>query len=145
YSPFTGDIKVDIVYANAGVMFEELFHGFQDVFYGGTSKYVRGNSPVPGALNIEFEAKFLNDIALRTNPRTNLQNFPAITAIEYKEWIIKITDFGTKYPTDFKAISTDYFRFAKAFKLEKPGYNKFLLDEKMEPTAAFSILKANCL
>ncbi|MCF0075613.1 hypothetical protein LZD49_34390 [Dyadobacter sp. CY261] len=103
-------------------LMEELFHAYQDNFYiGGTNQYV-----LSGRQNIEFEAKLFRDIfgvleggtgfsSLTVGPQYNSQYFT---------WLMAITDNGTKVPSDYSVISSQYFYWMDKFVQANPGYNQ---------------------
>lgn len=144
YDPRTGILTTDPSGGSVINIFEELFHGYQDSYYGGTSKYFEAG--VIGAGNIEFEAKLLRDLRNESPPQSNyFVGFYAVEGLEYIDWLSEITLQYTVYPKKFNDISPQFNYFLRKFSL-RPDYSKFKIDEDMEVSAMFTILDdATCL
>ncbi|MEH6307897.1 hypothetical protein RYH73_19740 [Olivibacter sp. CPCC 100613] len=148
YDPRTETVKAD----NSGValpnMMEELIHAYQDVQYGGTTKYL--DSGIPGAQNIEYEVKVLFDIRQSIFPANSNKifrtgKFALGNNEEYLLWLEDITESGSQYPRDFSQIREKYFYFLHGFGEASPEYKTLKMDPNLEPKILFDLLKdADC-
>lgn len=124
------------------VIKEELFHRYQDAYYsGGTAQYV-----TTGKSNIEFEAKLMRDLmGIQTNGGgVTTQTVGEEHQVEYLMWLNDITDGGTKYPTQWSEVSSQYFHYLELFKQANPLYN-YPTVNNLYPNALFSmIISSGC-
>ncbi|CCH02001.1 hypothetical protein FAES_4000 [Fibrella aestuarina BUZ 2] len=124
-----------------GTLTEELFHAYQDHYYGGLAQYSN-----TGRSNIEFEAKLGADIVRVLNNEGCCMTVNPSDAIntEYYQWIISITDGGTKFPSNYAQIQDRYFYFLQQFKNTFPAYN-FPTNANLLPNAMLSnVNQSNC-
>lgn len=148
YNPLTQAITFN----NAGTLgsistlTEELFHAYQDYYYsGGIYQY----NHTSGFSNIEFEAKFFQDIinfmstgsiCCAVFPNTSTVSSSNFTL--YQTWLDEITSFGTEFP-EFSTVSTAYFQWMQVFANTNIQYN-FPINSTLLPNSAFNLLNSNC-
>ncbi|CAG5016113.1 hypothetical protein DYBT9275_05479 [Dyadobacter sp. CECT 9275] len=75
---------------------------------GGTYQYIPN-----GRLNIEFEAKVLNDMTEFANPAGNTF---AVSTPQYFGWVADMTANGTKYPATID--NNQYFDYLDDFSIQ---------------------------
>jgi hypothetical protein len=111
---------------------EELFHAFQDSYYGGTSQY-----QTTGRVNIEFETKVFKDLMLiACCGAFNIGNAPEDVRQGYTDWILDCE----ANPSNIS--DTDYQYWLGLFNQYTPQYSSPLSPNLSSPNALKSI---NCI
>lgn len=136
YNPSTNTLTFN---SNSNINYdnlqEELFHTYQNYQYsGGTSQYTGQQS---GSANIEFEAKLFKDIncAIRSGSCAN-----AFINAEYIEWLARITNNYTSYPS---SINTNDFNSFIGLWLFNSGYSNNTISPNLTPIALNNLLNSN--
>jgi hypothetical protein len=118
----------------SGTFQEEFVHFYQDVYYpGGISQYL-------GYINIEFEAKLIQDIICRMwGAGGSYFGEGANHGFEYNMWIENITQEGTVFPS-YDEIKNQYWYFLQDFqqKIGLPYYN-MPINNNLNPNALHDI------
>ena len=115
---------------NSTVFGEELYHAYQDLYYGGLSQFNN-----IGRSNIEFEAKLYHD--LTHNGICCLVFSNSTVQTEYLLWLIEITDDFQRMP-NWSELTQYYFHYLEQFIIDKPDYN-YPIDYNMTPNALLNL------
>ncbi|MBF0575512.1 hypothetical protein [Dysgonomonas sp. GY617] len=149
YDYITNELLFNNNSAIYGAFPEEFIHLFQQNFYpGGLAPYSN-----VGRINIEFEAKLMQDILCYINAGACPQygsgkNYSA----QYLNWVIEITKDGTYIPkySDLLNKNTqwgnlNYWDFLRDFQADpnRQNYN-FPINESLQPKALNYLNQSNC-
>ena len=115
---------------NSTVFGKELYHAYQDLYYGGLSQFNN-----IGRSNIEFEAKLYHD--LTHNGICCLVFSNSTVQTEYLLWLIEITDDFQRMP-NWSELTQYYFHYLEQFIIDKPDYN-YPIDYNMTPNALLNL------
>jgi len=132
--PFSSSLSVS-------VLREEFIHAYQDLYYGGTLQY----AGAAGASNIEFEAKFMMDVASAQIGFTCCAVFTGYSTYgsEFQAWIMDTVLDASGNLRDFSSFQAEYFEWIEIFKQENPQYNYPTLPNFM-PSAMLNSYNSGC-
>jgi len=146
YNPLTNSLTFTTLFTagDSRVMEHEMFHAFQDDFYGNMELY---GSQQPGYVNIEFEQALMADIAKDYSSAFDIPNATQTQKTNYNLWRASIVnDFsrhGVPVPGSarYNTFMTNYFNQLNQFN-SIPGnkYSSQIISE-LKPDALYSILQ----
>ena len=146
----TLSFKTDYTAGNVDIMAHEMFHAYQDDFYGGTNQY--GGSGTPGYVNIEFEQAVMADIMKGFGTAFGFMGTP-VQRNDYQNWLIGITNNFTEYPNltpgtaEYDTFMNGYFNQLNIFNSFSDNSYKGTVINTLEPKAMLNVLKSitnNC-
>ncbi|MEL7147263.1 MAG: hypothetical protein AAFO69_12895, partial [Bacteroidota bacterium] len=145
YNPINNVISFrredDICY---NVLLEELFHVYQNEVEG-LEKFTKGEEPIKGRSNMEFEAKLYADITNLVNQKLLLDElevtfqYMGSNGRRYASWLKELTNDFTRYPS-WQEMKRDYFDRMQEFIQEKSSY-AFPVDKQLQPKTLLKVLE----
>lgn len=144
YNPNTGVLTVkDPSTVDLIALQEELLHAYQNfTIPGGSYQYHN-----VGSSNIEFETKLLKDINGYVNGsgagfQSTVQFDPT-----YTNWLDQITSGGTKFPSSYADIQSQYFYYLTEWQNQQTSaqnsYSSDVIAPNLTPTSMFNLINSS--